>query len=183
MSGTTARRGSGSRGSGLGSALAWADGPDCIGLFARSTVSLRYYNHMSSTALRLRESGYQDGSGLVPMMRVEARVRPERSHYFQKRAFGNFGETYRDGFLRGYREGFGGYAHARIIEGSRDGSRGILFRTDSSLKKMNVTRKSVGTRHLRKSRLQRRWRKIFHPYLRYFGDDGRCMLDGFECLG
>jgi hypothetical protein len=31
---------------------------------------------------------------------------PERSHYFQEAGFGNFGEVYRSGFLRGYVNGF-----------------------------------------------------------------------------
>jgi len=31
---------------------------------------------------------------------------PERSHYFKDAGFGNFAEDYRDGFLRGYSDGF-----------------------------------------------------------------------------
>jgi hypothetical protein len=31
---------------------------------------------------------------------------PERSHYFKDSGFGNFGETYREGFTRGYSDGF-----------------------------------------------------------------------------
>jgi|SRR5215813_4105990 len=31
---------------------------------------------------------------------------PQRSHYYQEAGFGNFGETYRSGFLRGYDAGF-----------------------------------------------------------------------------
>lgn len=31
---------------------------------------------------------------------------PERSHYFKEAGFGNFGEVYRSGFARGYREGY-----------------------------------------------------------------------------
>jgi hypothetical protein len=32
---------------------------------------------------------------------------PERSHYFKDAGFGNFAQDYREGFLRGYSEGFG----------------------------------------------------------------------------
>ena len=31
---------------------------------------------------------------------------PQRSHYFQEASFGNFGEVYRSGFVRGYDAGF-----------------------------------------------------------------------------
>src|SRR5262249_40408710 len=33
---------------------------------------------------------------------------PQRSHYYQEAGFGNFGEVYRSGFLRGYADGFRG---------------------------------------------------------------------------
>jgi hypothetical protein len=33
---------------------------------------------------------------------------PERSHYFHDAGFGNYAEIYRDGFARGYRDGFRG---------------------------------------------------------------------------
>jgi len=31
---------------------------------------------------------------------------PQRSHYFQEAGFGNFGEVFRSGFLRGYADGY-----------------------------------------------------------------------------
>ena len=31
---------------------------------------------------------------------------PQRSHYYQEAGYGNFGEVYRSGFLRGYADGF-----------------------------------------------------------------------------
>ena len=31
---------------------------------------------------------------------------PERSHYFREAGFGNFAENYREGFSRGYGDGF-----------------------------------------------------------------------------
>jgi len=31
---------------------------------------------------------------------------PQRSHYYEEAGFGNFGEVYRSGFLRGYADGF-----------------------------------------------------------------------------
>src|SRR5690242_19013487 len=32
---------------------------------------------------------------------------PQRSHYFKEAGFGNFAEDYRNGFVRGYQEGYG----------------------------------------------------------------------------
>ena len=32
---------------------------------------------------------------------------PQRSHYFKEAGFGNFAEDYRNGFTRGYQEGYG----------------------------------------------------------------------------
>jgi hypothetical protein len=31
---------------------------------------------------------------------------PERSHYYQEAGYGNFGEVFRSGFLKGYADGY-----------------------------------------------------------------------------
>lgn len=36
--------------------------------------------------------------------------KPERSHYFHDAGFGNYAEAYRNGFARGYRDGYSGVA-------------------------------------------------------------------------
>src|SRR5439155_8866258 len=63
--------------------------------------------------LRLQEfrsaysEGYHDG---LKTGQGDAKHRrsydPQRSHYFQEAGFGNFGEVYRSGFVRGYADGF-----------------------------------------------------------------------------
>jgi hypothetical protein len=47
-----------------------------------------------------RKTGAEDG-------RKGKSYDPERSHYFHDAGFGNFAEAYRDGFLHGYRAGYG----------------------------------------------------------------------------
>src|SRR5882672_2623177 len=51
--------------------------------------------------------GYHDGlkTGSSDARRGQSND-PERSHYFKDAGFGNFAQDYRDGFLRGYSEGF-----------------------------------------------------------------------------
>jgi hypothetical protein len=51
--------------------------------------------------------GYQDGlsTGASDARRGQSDD-PERSHYFKDAGFGNFAESYREGFLRGYADGF-----------------------------------------------------------------------------
>jgi hypothetical protein len=53
--------------------------------------------------------GYQDGlkTGANDARRDQSN-NPERSHYFKDAGFGNFADDYRQGFLRGYSEGFSG---------------------------------------------------------------------------
>ncbi len=48
-------------------------------------------------------AGMKTGAGDVKHQRS---YDPERSHYFQEAGFGNFGEVYRSGFVRGYAAGF-----------------------------------------------------------------------------
>ena len=69
-----------------------------------------YYNqYVFSSTQTAENQGYKDGlkTGADDARRGKSND-PERSHYFLNAGFGNFGETYRDGFLRGYSEGFSG---------------------------------------------------------------------------
>jgi hypothetical protein len=68
-----------------------------------------YYNqYVFSSSEAAENQGYHDGFNTG---RSDARhgrsYNPERSHYFQDAGFGNFAEAFRDGFVRGYRDGFG----------------------------------------------------------------------------
>lgn len=51
--------------------------------------------------------GYEDGlkTGSSDARRGQSDD-PQRSHYFKDAGFGNFAQDYREGFLRGYSEGF-----------------------------------------------------------------------------
>jgi hypothetical protein len=51
--------------------------------------------------------GYEDGlkTGSSDARRGQS-FDPERSHYFKDAGFGNFAEDYRQGFMRGYNNGF-----------------------------------------------------------------------------
>lgn len=69
-----------------------------------------YYNQfVFSSSQAADNQGYKDGlkTGSSDARRGQSND-PEKSHYFQNAGFGNFGEDYREGFLRGYSEGFGG---------------------------------------------------------------------------
>jgi hypothetical protein len=69
-----------------------------------------YYNqYVFSSSQAAANQGYKDGlkTGSDDARRNQSND-PERSHYFQNAGFGNFGEAYREGFSRGYSEGFGG---------------------------------------------------------------------------
>ena len=70
-----------------------------------------YYSRYGQYVFKSSESalnqGYQDG---IRTGEGDAKHRrsydPERSHYFQEAGFGNFGEVYRQGFVRGYADGY-----------------------------------------------------------------------------
>ena len=69
-----------------------------------------YYNqYVFSSTQAADNQGFKDGlkTGSSDARRGQSND-PERSHYFKNAGFGNFGQTYREGFLRGYSEGFGG---------------------------------------------------------------------------
>ena len=68
----------------------------------------RYYNqYVFSSSDRAVSQGYRDG---LKTGQGDAEHRrsynPERSHYFQDAGFGNFAAAYREGFARGYSDGF-----------------------------------------------------------------------------
>ena len=67
----------------------------------------RYGHYVFNNAEKASRQGYDDG---LKTGEGDARHRrtydPQRSHYYQEAGFGNFGEVYRSGFLRGYDNGF-----------------------------------------------------------------------------
>jgi hypothetical protein len=67
----------------------------------------RYGHYVFSNSEAALNSGYRDG---IKTGEGDANHRrsydPQRSHYFQEAGFGNFGEIYRQGFVRGYAEGY-----------------------------------------------------------------------------
>ena len=67
-----------------------------------------YYNeYVFSSSDRAANQGYRDGRNTG---RSDAEHRrsydPERSHYFHDAGFGNYASAYREGFARGYSDGF-----------------------------------------------------------------------------
>ncbi len=67
----------------------------------------RYGHYVFDNGDSAYNQGYRDGSSTG---RHDAKDRksydPQRSHYYQEAGFGNFGEVYRSGFLRGYADGY-----------------------------------------------------------------------------
>lgn len=67
----------------------------------------RYGHYVFNNSDAAYDQGYQDGSKTG---RNDAKDRksynPQRSHYFQEAGYGNFGEVYRSGFLRGYADAY-----------------------------------------------------------------------------
>ncbi len=67
-----------------------------------------YYNeYVFSSSNRAANQGYHDGLK-TGQSDVEHRrsYDPERSHYFHDAGFGNYASAYREGFARGYSDGF-----------------------------------------------------------------------------
>ena len=66
-----------------------------------------YSHYVFSNSERAVNEGYKDGykTGRDDGKKVKS-YDPERSHYFQEAGFGNFAEAYREGFDRGYHEGY-----------------------------------------------------------------------------
>jgi hypothetical protein len=69
----------------------------------------RYGHYIFDNSNAAFNEGYHDG---LKTGEGDAKHRrtydPQRSHYYQEAGFGNFGEVYRSGFLRGYADGFRG---------------------------------------------------------------------------
>jgi uncharacterized membrane protein len=66
-----------------------------------------YSQYVFGSSTAAENEGYQDGlkTGSDDERRGQSND-PERSHYFKDAGFGNFAEDYREGFLRGYNDGF-----------------------------------------------------------------------------
>ena len=67
-----------------------------------------YYNqYVFSSSDRAVNQGYHDGLKTGQGDAEHNRsYNPERSHYFQEAGFGNFAGAYREGFARGYADGY-----------------------------------------------------------------------------
>jgi hypothetical protein len=67
----------------------------------------RYGHYVFNSSDAAYSTGYRDGqkTGLGDI-KNQRTYSPERSHYFQEAGFGNFGEVYRNGFVRGYAAGY-----------------------------------------------------------------------------
>lgn len=67
----------------------------------------RYGHYVFSNSESAYNQGYSDG---MKTGRNDAKDRktynPERSHYYQEAGYGNFGEVFRSGFLRGYADAY-----------------------------------------------------------------------------
>ena len=67
----------------------------------------RYGHYVFGNSDAAFNEGYHDG---LKTGQGDAKHRrsydPQRSHYYEEAGFGNFGEVYRSGFLRGYADGF-----------------------------------------------------------------------------
>ena len=67
----------------------------------------RYGHYVFNNSESAFNQGYEDGSSTGRHdVKDRKTYNPQRSHYYQEAGFGNFGEVYRSGFLRGYAEGF-----------------------------------------------------------------------------
>lgn len=67
----------------------------------------RYNHYVFDNSDKAYSEGFKDGQKTGEGDGKHARTfNPQRSHYYQEAGFGNFGEVYRSGFLRGYEQGF-----------------------------------------------------------------------------
>ncbi len=66
-----------------------------------------YSQYVFGSSADAENEGYQDGlkTGSDDQRRGQS-YDPERSHYFKDAGFGNFADNYREGFSRGYSDGF-----------------------------------------------------------------------------
>ena len=67
----------------------------------------RYGQYVFQSSDQAYHQGYEDGLKTGQGDAKHDRTyNPQRSHYYQEAGFGNFGEVFRSGFLRGYADGF-----------------------------------------------------------------------------
>jgi hypothetical protein len=67
----------------------------------------RYGHYVFNSSESAYNQGYQDGSKTGRKDGKDDKSNnPQRSHYYQEAGYGNFGEIYRSGFVRGYAEGY-----------------------------------------------------------------------------
>ena len=67
----------------------------------------RYGHYVFNSSDAAFNQGYEDGSKTGRNDEKDHKTyNPQRSHYYQEAGFGNFGEVYRSGFLKGYADGF-----------------------------------------------------------------------------
>ena len=68
----------------------------------------RYGHYVFNSSDAAFNQGYEDGieDRYATIARIVRAFNPETSHYYQEAGYGNFGEPYRSGFLRGYGDGY-----------------------------------------------------------------------------
>jgi hypothetical protein len=67
----------------------------------------RYGHYVFNSTDAASSQGYHDGAKTgAGDIKNHRSYDPQRSHYFQEAGFGNFGEVYRLGFVRGYADGY-----------------------------------------------------------------------------
>lgn len=67
----------------------------------------RYNHYVFNDSDKAYNQGYKDGLKTGQGDAKHDRTyNPQRSHYYQEAGFGNFGEVFRSGFLKGYADGF-----------------------------------------------------------------------------
>lgn len=67
----------------------------------------RYQQYVFSNPEKAFRQGYKDGLKTGQGDAKNRRTyKPERSHYYYESGFGNFGEVYRQGFTKGYADGW-----------------------------------------------------------------------------
>ena len=82
-------------------------GYDPFGYDPWSPYGFRYRQYVFDNSEEAVEKGYERGfkTGKDDGKKAKS-FSPERSHYFKEAGFGNFADFYRNGFSRGYGEGY-----------------------------------------------------------------------------
>ena len=67
----------------------------------------RYGHYFFDNSDKAYSQGYRDGEKTgAADLKNQRTFNPQRSHYFEEAGFGNFGEVYRSGFVKGYAAAF-----------------------------------------------------------------------------